>query len=105
MDRLGRGWPARWLSQLAIAVCLALPSCLYTNIVTPLDEDVGNTLVATKRGEATSYSFLWLVAFGDAGLQAAAKDGGLTRMHSADRQYVSVLFGLYLSRTTIVYGE
>jgi hypothetical protein len=91
----------------AAAACapLVLASCLYTNIVTTLDEDVGDTPVASKRGEATSRSFLWLVAIGDAGLQTAAKNGGLTKMVHADQQYVSVLFGLYLSRTTIVYGE
>ncbi|MBL8900541.1 MAG: TRL-like family protein [Planctomycetes bacterium] len=88
----------------ALALLLA-PSCIYTNVVTTLDEDVDATPVATKRGESTARSFLWLVALGDAGLQAAAQNGGLTKMHSADVQYVSVLFGLYFSRTTIVYGE
>jgi hypothetical protein len=89
----------------AALLLLVAPSCIYTNVVTTLDEDVENTPVATKRGEATARSFLWLVAVGDAGLQAAAQNGGLTKMHSADVQYVSVLFGLYFSRTTIVYGE
>lgn len=96
----------RRLARVAASCApLLLASCLYTNIVTTLDEDVGDTPVATKRGEATSRSFLWLVAIGDAGLQTAAKNGGLTKMVHADQQYVSVLFGLYLSRTTIVYGE
>ncbi|MBK9383993.1 MAG: hypothetical protein IPN34_04125 [Planctomycetes bacterium] len=94
------------LARCAAALLLLVsPSCIYTNVVTTLDEDVEGTPVATKRGEATARSFVWLVAVGDAGLQAAATNGGLTKMHSIDVQYVSVFFGLYFSRTTIVYGE
>lgn len=79
--------------------------CVYTNVTEVLDWDVGNTPVASKHGEASAQSFLWLVAFGDAGIQTAARNGGLQVMHHADRQIVSVLFGLYFSTTTIVYGE
>jgi len=47
----------------------------------------------------------WLVAWGDAGLQKAAENGGLTTLEYADRAFVNVLFGLYMSNTTVVYGQ
>ena len=46
-----------------------------------------------------------MVAWGDAGTQAAAQDGGLTVIYHADQQIFSILNGLYFERTTILYGE
>jgi hypothetical protein len=50
-------------------------------------------------------SVLWLIAWGDAGTAAAAKQGGLTTVNHMDRETLFVLFGLYSKSTTIVYGE
>ena len=50
-------------------------------------------------------SVAWLVAWGDAGLQKAAQNGQLTTLDYADRAFVNILFGLYMSNTTVVYGN
>jgi hypothetical protein len=46
-----------------------------------------------------------MVALGDAGLQAAAANGGLTTMEYADVEILYICAGLYMSRTTIIYGN
>jgi len=48
---------------------------------------------------------LWLVAWGDASTEAAAKNGGLSVVYHMDQEVFSILFGLYSKSTTIVYGE
>ena len=83
---------------------LLLPSCVYTHIVRPLDIDVQDTDLGDKVGEAYHQNVLWLVAWGDAGMQAAAKNGGITTLKHADTRILNVL-GLYQRTTTIVYGN
>jgi len=91
---------------LALALLLALaPACVYTNVVTPLDTDVNNTVLGDKVGRADAYSLLWLVAWGDRGTHAAAQQGGITTVQHMDLQTFAVLFGLWTHQTTIVYGE
>lgn len=84
---------------------MLLPSCMFTNTVIPLDTDVENTDLGSKVGEASNQSVLWLAAWGDGGMQAAAEDGGIKTLMHADRRVLSVLFGLYTRTTTIVYGN
>lgn len=84
---------------------MLLPSCAFTNTVIPLDTDVENTELGSKVGEASNQGVLWLVAWGDAGMQAAAENGGIKTLMHADRRVLSVLFGLYTRTTTIVYGN
>ena len=92
--------------KLIVVLLLALtPSCVYSNIQTPLDVDLNETKLGDKVGESKFKSILWLVAWGDAGTQAAAENGGITTIHHADRKLYSVLFGLYYVQTTVVYGE
>jgi hypothetical protein len=86
-------------------VGLLLAGCLYVNIKTPLDTDLHKTTLGSKRGEASIHSILWLVAWGDAGTAAAARNGGLTTIQHMDTQIFSVLLGLYTRTTTIVYGD
>jgi hypothetical protein len=91
---------------LAGLFCAAsLPGCLYANVRMPLDDDVQQTQLGTKVGRSTAQSVLWLVAWGDAGTEAAAKQGGLTTINHLDAEYFNVLFGAYARRTTIAYGE
>ena len=69
--------------------------------------DHENALAQLERAtDANPYqSILWLVAWGDAGTQAAALEGGLTTLRHMDIEVVTVLFGLYYKETTIVYGN
>ena len=64
-----------------------------------------------KRGESTTNNILGIVEVGDRGIQKAAKNGGITRIHYVDTQinkvYVPLGFiPIYVKQTkTIVYGE
>lgn len=89
--------------------CLLLSTtfagCLYSNTRVPLDEDLWKTELGTKVGVASNYSVLWLVAWGDAGVKKAAENGGLTTINHMDMGIESYVFGLYIRRDTIVYGD
>ena len=88
-----------------LLLLVAVPGCIYSNVVVPLDRDVNQTLLGDKVGRAVTYSVMWLVAWGDRGTQAAAAAGNITTVHHMDLQTLIVLFGLYSRQTTIVYGE
>ena len=90
---------------LAAGACLWHSGCVYSDVRVPLSRELRNTKTAAKSGEATTRSVAWLVAWGDAGLQKAAANGQLTTLEYADRTFLNVLFGLYMSNTTVVYGN
>ena len=94
---------------LAIAatllVALILSGCAYVHTKTPFDMDVANTDLGNKVGTAEAYSILWLVAWGDAGYAAAARNGDIKVLKHADQETLSVLFGLYARWRVIVYGD
>ncbi len=94
------------LRALLILVALGLlPSCMYVNIRIPLDKDLNNTRLGSKVGHSSIESILGIVAWGDAGTQAAAEEGGITTITHADQEIYLILYGLYARRTTIVYGD
>jgi len=95
----------RSFAALLAACALALPGCLYVHIKKPLDTDLDQTRLGSKVGTAHWQSLFWAVAWGDAGTQAAARSGGITTINHADVEEFMILYGLYLKRTTIVYGE
>jgi len=88
-----------------LGACLILNGCLYTNTTVPLDINMNDTQLGEKEGEASSYSVLWLFAWGDSGTKAAAVNGGITKVNHADRRWNLFLFGLYMKSTTVVYGD
>lgn len=59
---------------------------------------------ASKVGTAKAVGYVGLVATGDASIEAAAKEAGITRIQHVDYQTKSIL-GLYTTYTTIVYGQ
>jgi len=90
------------------ALILAMPlltGCIYSHITTPLDLDLDRTHLGSKVGVAEWQSVLGLVAWGDAGTQAAAKQGGLTQINHADLETLVILAIVYHRETTILYGE
>ena len=95
-----------WRSTLA-ALCLAFFSsgCVYANYTTVLDTNLDRTELGDKIGKSRFQSVLWLVAWGNGGMHAAAKDGGITTLRHADTEILSILFGIYSRRTTVVYGD
>ncbi len=94
-----------WRAGLAACAGLFLTGCVYSNVRVPMSSEFRNTQTVTKSGKATTQSVAWLVAWGDAGLQQAAANGQLTTLEYADRSFLNILFGLYLSNTTVVYGQ
>ena len=82
---------------------------LFTNVDVPaqsLTVATDNTAASVKTGTSSARALLGLIAFGDASIQAAMQDGGITKVHHVDHQVVHILAGgLYLSTTTIVHGE
>jgi hypothetical protein len=87
------------------ALLLLLSGCIYSDIKVPLDTDVASTTLGTKIGTASNHSVLWLFAWGDAGTEAAAKNGQLTTIRHLDVQHYVILFGIYSRMTTIAYGD
>lgn len=90
---------------LLLISILSLNACAYINVTVPLDTNLDQTQLGSKVGESYSQSVLWAVAWGDAGTQAAAKNGDITTINHADQKVYSILFGLYSKSTTVVYGE
>jgi hypothetical protein len=95
--------PSRCLGLFA--TILFLSGCAYVNIKAPLDKDVNRTELGSKVGISSSKSVLWLFAWGDAGTEAAARNGGITTITHLDAAYRAYLFGLYSERETIAYGD
>jgi len=91
---------------LSLVLGLALiPGCIFVNVKTPLDTDLDRTKLGERTGTSTNYCVLGLVAWGDGGTQAAARDGGIATINHADQRFLSVLGFVYAQRTTIVYGD
>lgn len=90
---------------MIIAISSLLTGCIYTNIRFPLDEDLWKTELGTKVGRSSNYSVLWLFAWGDAGVKAAAEQGDVKVINHMDMGIESYFFGAYIRRDTIVYGE
>ncbi len=88
-----------------IAAAFLLAGCLYSHVTAPLSTDMNKTSMGKKEGRASAQSVLWLVSWGDAGVAAAAKNGGLTTVNHMDVEVRNILFGLYTKETTIVYGD
>jgi hypothetical protein len=85
-----------------------LRGVIYANIQSPVQElsvYIDPTAKPTKRGTAATRSFASLIAWGDGSVEAAMKDAEITRIHHIDHRVIQLLSGLWMSDTTIVYGE
>ncbi len=94
------------IKGLLLALCLiSLSGCIYSKITVPLDRNLDRTQMGSKVGRSQFKSVLLLFAWGDAGTQAAAQNGGLTTLNHADREILAILGLVYFRQTTIVYGD
>ena len=76
---------------------------LYTKVDLPVA--VGNSeLQWSKKGSASCHSFLGLIACGDASINNACKNGGITKV-SWVTYSVNNILGAYGIYTTTVYGD
>ena len=62
------------------------------------------TTSANKVGKSSATSILGILITGDAGLDAAMRAGGMTKLHHIDTQLTNIL-GIIATYTTIAYGE
>ena len=101
-----------WLA-LVLPLAFAMSGCaayalspvlgaIYTDVKAPMG--VTSNVGASKVGEASATSILGLIATGDASIQAAMKQGGITKVQHVDYNTTSVL-GIYATYTVTVYGE
>jgi hypothetical protein len=90
---------------ILLVAAIMLSGCMYANVKTPLDIDLDKTTLGQKTGKASTYSVLWLIAWGDGSTAAAAADGNLSTINHMDVELYSILFGVYSRSTTVVYGN
>lgn len=105
----------KYLSLIVVMLCLSgcttiapfKPStgAIYNDTKAPLSLEYHNTDLGKKVGQASTHSFLGLFAFGDAGIQTAARDGNIKVIKHTDYQFTSILFGLFTKTTVYVYGD
>ncbi len=88
-----------------VSILIGVYGCAYMDVKEPLDLDLNQTTLGARTGEASCQSVLWLIAWGDAGTNAAAKNGGISVIRHMDEHVQSYAFGLYSKRTVIVYGD
>ena len=79
------------LLVVVLAFMVVLNGCLYSNVMIPLDIDADKTVIGSKVGTSICQSVLWLVAWGDASAEAAAKNGNITVINHMDREVFSIL--------------
>jgi len=80
----------------------------YANVTSPAQmlsvaTDANARLL--KTGHATSRAIMGVAAMGDGGLDAAMKNGGITKVHHVDHNVKLIFFGVYVRDTVIVHGE
>ena len=89
---------------MLMGCALMLPmGSLYTKVKVPVTA-TGNSGVSSKTGEATCISVLALVAVGDCSIDAAKKNGGITKVNHVDWDTENIL-GIYGKYKVIVSGE
>ena len=85
----------------AIATALLASGCVYSEVGGAIYTDVKGPLQASqptatgKTGTACSNSILGLIAMGDASIESAKRNGGITKVTSVDHH----------SRWLVVWGE
>lgn len=101
------------ISLIAIsAMSLLLQSCLGGILTRPAGvvyADVSDPVAATsakgsRTGQASSTSYLGLVATGDSSIEAAKRNGGISSVSSVDVKRSNIL-GIITKYTTIVKGN
>lgn len=90
---------------------LTLSSCggINTRPIGTVYADVSDPVAATSSsgarvGEATSTSYLGVVALGDSSIDAAKRNGGISSVSSVDVKRKNIL-GIITSYTTVVRGN
>ena len=99
------------LSTCVIASAVLMVGCqapysqgfIYSNYNAPADVR-DNASDCSKRGQSEMVNILGYFATGDAGVEAAKKNGGITKVSNVDYNFQSLL-GIFGKTTTIVCGD
>ena len=99
-------------SAVALAAIISMTGCAGTASpvmgainIAKWDGWISNPAVASqKSGEACAQSILGVVAFGDASIETAKKNAGISKVATVDHRTTNILY-LYGSYCTVVYGE
>lgn len=75
---------------------------LFTGVKGPVNSNEGTDV--SSEGTACATNVLGLLAFGDASIEAAKRDGDIERVTTVDHQTTSIL-GLYAQFCTNAYGS
>ena len=95
--------PALLLSGCAMVMTPVYPTgFLYTDVNTP--GEVTSNEASPKSGTSSCVSYVGMVALGDASIETAKKNGGITKIHSVDYETFNIL-SLYSEVTVTVRGE
>ncbi len=98
------------LASAFFAAALLGTGCVKSPVVGGIYTDVKDGLAVTgnagssKVGTAEVKGYVGVVAMGDASIQTAAREAGITRIHHVDYQSKSYV-GVYTIYTIIVYGD
>jgi hypothetical protein len=103
----------RVFALVTLAMALVLGGCamtvgpvtglMYTNAKYPFNS-TGSPKEPTRVGRATVRSFFGAIATGDASIQTAAQNGGITEIHHVDYEAQNI-FGIIADFTVVVYGN
>jgi len=88
-------------SGCALAPVTPARGLIYSNQGAPL---FPGGKPGAKIGKATSHNVLFLVSWGDSGLDAAMKDGGISDVAHVDYEVQNIFF-IYQNYTTVVRGN
>ena len=90
------------VSALVLSSCVSPIGVVYTDTTLPVTAT--STAGAGKVGTATSTTYFGLWAQGDASIDAAKKNGGITTVSSVDEK-ISTILGIKTTYTTTVRGN
>jgi hypothetical protein len=82
------------------------PGFIFSDIDVPMcsPDDSSGLAPGPKTGTSKMINYFGLIATGDASIQAAAKNGGIIKVKTADFHYDTIL-GIINTTTTTVTGE
>lgn len=102
---------------LALAIILLFSGCAFSPYISSFGTSTTQShsgvqviitdtenIKARKIGTATCHNLLGIAAWGNCSIEAAMKDGGITRVKNAQTKIINAMW-LYTSSTTIVEGE
>jgi len=95
-----------------ILVSFLLSGCLYSNVTMPLTHNFNNTKIGVKRivldERSVSSRLLGAdisLAWSEDLIRQEAKNAGIQNLSFAEQRVLSVLFGTYMHRELIIYGD